>query len=284
MNLLEYQDILKIADLFKTLSFHQQMQGNFEKSKSYQIRIVDLFCQNGQKDDMRVAETYSHLADMYRKQNDVMKTRDCYNEVIRICKLHSKKETSMVFPALDYLVKSYKQTSEKNKLYDIYRSIIESTDEIKYSYIELKLEAFQNLGLALNLSGETDKANECLQKAIEIVILHYGEQSEKAFYLFGKVAHVCQSQGNIGKAFYYSEKALQAGLQVFPENSEEGARGYSQLRALLWNKWKIEMLDQEQAIKVSERNFLVEMTFTLQFIEKYWEGKLRWNQSQFWSS
>jgi len=122
---------------------------------------------------------------------------------------------------------------KKSKLYAIYHSAIESAEVAPYTHQEIVVEAYENLGFVLNLSGEIEKANKYFQKALEMTIDEYSEQSDKAFYLYGKMALVFQSQGNFSKAFYYSEKALQVGLQVFPRDSKEVTRDYSQLRAIL---------------------------------------------------
>jgi len=233
MSVLTYQDILKITDLLYKLFRDQQRQGNDEKAKSYLFETIDLFRKHGPKDHIELAKSHTRLADIYLEQNDLINAKDCYIEAIRICKLHPDDTVGPNFlsSSLTSLAKCYTQMNEKSKLYDVYRLVIENANASPNR--ELLIEAYENLGFVLNLSGETEKANDYLQKALEITTQQFGEQSEQAFYSYSRLARVFQSQGNADKAFYYSEKALQAGLQVLPAEPEEIADRYSQLRGLL---------------------------------------------------
>jgi len=221
ISLIKPLDVIQLYSLFQNLGRIYKSQGNLEKAQSYLLEVCDLLSQYGWR-DITFAETQMELANMYHEQNDIMKARDCYNEAIRICKLSPGEgpiHGYVLFHSLGSIAKSYGQTNEKDKVYETYRSIIESAEDAPTNYQHVVVEAYENLGLALNESGEKEKANEYLQKALEITIKKFGEESKKTFDLYGTLARVFQSQGNFNGTFYYSDKALKVGLRVFPKKS-----------------------------------------------------------------
>jgi len=235
VSLLEDKDIYRIIKILENISTEQWSQGNLQKAQSYLFEVLDLVRKRGWNDHFIVARSQTHLGEMYDKEGDVTKARNCFNEAIRICKLRlgELSANNFLFSLFTSLAKSYEQTNEKNKIYDIYRLAIENANVAPNKYEKILVEAYENLGLLLYLSGEPEKANDYLQKALEMTTRQFGEQSEQAFYLYSRIARVFQTQGNADKAFYYSEKALQAGLQAFPQEPEEITDRYSQLRAFL---------------------------------------------------